>query len=178
MIHIVRILATTLLCMLVLATPIAAQEGGARWAWQEIHRRQYQDYLRQQRLRAYQAQQQRQQYPVYAYGPRAYTLEQRRQARCEAVQSAVGVEKYNLDEARESARQLWMERVKLDHGVKYMNPDNAIILSGQGDGPDCYLSATGTRKSEKAAEAVAGAVLHQCEFIAAPCIGGVDVRGR
>lgn len=97
---------------------------------------------------------------------------------CLHVRAVVGLEKYNIEEARQNAIDMWSEQVKLHHGVKFMNPDNAIVMSDGGRGPDCYVSATGTRASEKAAEAI-GRKLSQCELIARPCAGPIDEgRGR
>lgn len=109
------------------------------------------------------------------YGGREYTLtysHQQRIAGCQPVRAAVGLEKYNLEEAKDNAVAMWMEAVGLHIGKKFMNPDNAVVLSDRGRGPECYLSATGNRLSEKAAEQ-AGRQLHQCEFVAHPCPGPV-----
>lgn len=91
-----------------------------------------------------------------------------RQGNCYPVRATVGIEKYNVEEARSSAVELWMEAEKLHHGVKYMSPEHAIVFSDGGKGPDCYPSSTGTRASERAAETI-GKRLWQCEFIARPC---------
>lgn len=120
-------------------------------------------------------------YRAYGYPPgRDYTLTYTspyRQGNCYPVRSVVGVEKYNLEEAKQNAIDLWMEQAKMHHGVRFMDPENAIILSDGGKGPDCYLSSTGTRASEKAAEIV-GRRLTQCEFIARPCEPPRDPRRR
>lgn len=105
-----------------------------------------------------------------------YTTPQSR-GECLAPRSVVGIEKYNLDEAKDSAIGLWMEAEKMHHGVKFMSPDNAIVLSDGGRGPECYVSSTGNRMSEKVAEK-AGQVLHQCNFVARPCAGGISAGRR
>lgn len=119
-------------------------------------------------------------HPVYQnvyvpYAPRSYSLTYTHPHRheCLQVRAVVGLEKYNLEEAKQNAIDMWAEQTKLHHGVKFINADNAIILSDGGRGPDCYVSATGTRASEKAAEVV-GRKLVQCEFIARPCAGSID----
>lgn len=101
-----------------------------------------------------------------------YTTPQTR-GECLPSRAVVGVEKYSLDEAKENAIAMWMENVKLHEGVRFMSPDNAVVLSDGGRGPECYVSSTGLRLSEKAAGA-AGQVLHQCTFVARPCPGGIS----
>lgn len=101
----------------------------------------------------------------------------RHRPECLVPRSVVGLEKYNLDEAKNNAIALWMEAEKLHNGVKFMNPENAIVLSNGGKGPDCYVSSTGNRASEKIAEG-AGRVLHQCEFRARPCAGIAEEARR
>lgn len=102
-----------------------------------------------------------------------YTTPQTR-GECLAPRSVVGIEKYNIEEAKDSAISLWMEAEKMHHGVRFMGSDNAIVLSDGGRGPECYVSSTGNRASEKIAEGVAGKVLHQCVFTARPCPGGIS----
>lgn len=110
--------------------------------------------------------------PTRVYGYVQREQDARRRGDCLAPRAVVGLERYNLQEARDNAISLWMEAEKLHNGVKYMNPENAIVLSADGKGPDCYLSSTGNRASEKLAEQ-ANKVLHQCEFRARPCSGNI-----
>ena len=98
----------------------------------------------------------------------------RRRGECLAPRSVVGLERYSLEEAKENAISLWMEAEKLHNGVKYMDPDYAIVLSADGKSPDCYISSTGNRASEQLAAKV-NKVLHQCEFRARPCSAAADV---
>lgn len=105
---------------------------------------------------------------VYGYIRREADV--RGRSECLAARSVVGLERYSLEEAKENAISLWMEAEKLHNGVKYMNPNNAIVISADGKGPECYLSSTGNRTSEQLAEK-ANKVLHQCEFRARPCRG-------
>lgn len=111
---------------------------------------------------------------VPQYQPREYTLTYQHNSRgrgeCLPMRAVVGVERGDLENAKANAISMWMEQVKLHEGLKYMNPDNAIVLSDGGRGPDCYASSTGLRWSEQVAEKV-GRSLHQCEFRARPCAG-------
>lgn len=151
----------------VIATGAFAQED-SRWVKRIIGYRHVCDWEGCRRHPVYQN--------VYVpYAPRSYSLTYAHPHRheCLQVRAVVGLEKYNVEEARQNAIDMWMEAIKLHHGVRWMNPDNAIIMSDGGRGPDCYISATGTRASEKAAEVV-GRRLHQCEYVARPCAGPVD----
>lgn len=112
---------------------------------------------------------------VYSYVHRE--PDARHRAECLTPRSVVGLEKYSLEEARNNAIAMWMEAEKLHNGVKYMNPENAVVLSNGGKGPDCYISSTGNRASERLAEG-AGKVLHQCEFRARPCSGAITEEAR
>ena len=87
---------------------------------------------------------------VYGYIRREADV--RGRSECLAARSVVGLERYSLEEAKENAISLWMEAEKLHNGVKYMNPNNAIVISADGKGPECYLSSTGNRTSEQLAE--------------------------
>lgn len=112
---------------------------------------------------------------VYSYIQRE--PDARRRGECLVPRSVVGLEKYSLEEAKNNAIAMWMEAEKLHNGVKYMNPENAVVLSNGGKGPDCYISSTGNRASERLAEG-AGKVLHQCEFRARPCSGIITEEAR
>lgn len=164
------------LALLVSGISANSQDNSTRWVWRTIGWRTVCDEYGWNcrripvRQRHYAA-------PVYGYVQQA-PYDTRRRPECLVQRAAVGLEKLNLDEARQSAIGLWMEAVQLHEGKRWMNPDNAIVLSNGGRGPDCYLSATGNRFSEKAAEATSGRVLHQCEFIARPCAGTDDERRR
>lgn len=153
-----------LIALLLSATAAAAQED-SRWVWKVIRYERVCELFDCYRRPVYQRV-----YVPYVH-PREYAItytHPSRQGHCYPVRAVVGIEKYNIEEARQNAVDLWMESVKLHHGVRFMDPENAIILSGGGKGPDCYLSSTGTRASEKVGE-VFGRRLHQCEFQARPC---------
>lgn len=76
-----------------------------------------------------------------------------------------GLEVYNLDKAKESAEQMWMEAIRRHHGSKYMDLKNARRVLY-----DCSRASTGNRASERATEVV-GRVLEQCTVEAIPCRG-------
>lgn len=163
--------------MAVIATGALAQED-SRWVKRIIGYRHVCDWEGCRRHPVYRSFYVPYAHPSY-YAPREYTLSYgSRRHECLQVRAVVGLEKYNVEEARQNAVDMWMEVVKLHHGVRFMNPDNAIVMSDGGRGPDCYVSATGTRASEKAAEVV-GRRLSQCEYVARPCAGVMDEgRGR
>lgn len=153
-----------LIALLLSATAAAAQED-SRWVWKVIRYERVCELFDCYRRPVYQRV-----YVPYVH-PREYAItytHPSRQGHCYPVRAVVGLEKYNVDEAKQNAVELWMEQVRLHHGVKWMDPENAIILSGGGKGPDCYLSSTGTRASERLAENI-GKRLSQCEFVARPC---------
>lgn len=141
--------------------------------------------MREERYREYRRYSRPQPYPAgrsyeltYSPGPRVMGWTgygpggPRRDVVCMPPRSVVGVEKYNVEEARSSAVSLWMEAEKLHHGVKFMNPKNAIVVQD-----DCYLSSTGNRGSEKIAEGV-GKTLQQCVFTAIACEGAEQEERR
>ncbi len=85
--------------------------------------------------------------------------------RCRSPLSREGVEKYNIKEAKESAKSMVMEAIRRHHGTKYMDPTH-----WENEWYDCNISATGNRGSETTAE-VAGRKLQQCTIWVKPCRG-------
>lgn len=88
-----------------------------------------------------------------AQGPRCHT----------GKISAIGIEAFDKDKAKEQAQAAWAEIVRARIGGKYMDTNNteAGVL-------ECWRSATGNRASEKAAD-FGGRELHQCEWTGIPC---------
>ena len=162
-------LLLSLALLIGMVTPTVAQDDWVRRVLREERRRDYQAWLHRQRL----AEQRRQYELVYqrgqVYGWVQRIPDSRHRPDCiPQPRSVVGLEKYNVDEARANARHMWMEAEKLHNGVKYMNPDNALVIED-----DCYVSSTGNRGSEKAAESV-GRARQQCVFTARACVGPAD----
>lgn len=77
---------------------------------------------------------------------------------------AIGLERYDLDDAKEEADVAWRTHVAHHFGQKYVDLNHARHLSYT-----CNQSSTGGRKSEGAAAAVRK-FLHQCEIEAIPCL--------
>ena len=77
---------------------------------------------------------------------------------------AIGNERYNLDKAKEDARDQWASIARFHLGVKYADLKFArsIVFT-------CAKSSTGERASEKIVGAISGQSLQQCEVEAIPC---------
>lgn len=83
--------------------------------------------------------------------------------------SAVGIEAYDIEKAKEQAIAAWAEIVRAKIGgrlMDYANSEAAVF--------ECWRSATGNRASEKAAD-FGGRELHQCSLDANPCRSKVEV---
>lgn len=179
-----RVLLVVFSLVLICETkPVQAQDDG--WTRRLFHLDRVEKWREQRRARAAVAARReairQAEYRAHP-GTRVYSFVQREhdarhRPECLTPRSVVGLEKYNLDEAKNNAISLWMEAEKLHNGVKYMNPENALVLSNGGKGPDCYVSSTGNRASEKIAEGT-GRQLHQCEFRARPCAGIAEEARR
>lgn len=87
--------------------------------------------------------------------------------RCKGRMAREGVEKYQIEDAKESAKSMLQEAIRRHHGGKYMDPANWKEVEF-----DCGLSSTGNRGSEKTAGTLTGGgALQQCTIYAKPCRG-------
>ncbi len=77
--------------------------------------------------------------------------------------SAIGVEAYDKDKAKEQATAALAEIVRARFGSRFMDVSNAEAVVFE-----CWKSATGNRASEKAAD-FGGKELHQCQVESRPC---------
>ena len=189
---IIRLVLVLVLALIaVFDAPPASAQDDLGWVRRTLRIERYRDWREERRQRQIMAARRGREIELREYarrddrrrdGTRVYGFIQRDsdprgRGECLAPRAVVGLEKYNVEEAKENAISLWMEAEKLHNGVKYMNPNNAIVISSDGRGPDCFLSSTGNRASEKLAES-ANKVLHQCEFRARPCSGAAEEDER
>ena len=99
-----------------------------------------------------------------AYPPQPTVVDSRDGPRCVQQRvTAIGVESYDKDKAREAAQSSYAEIVRARYGGKWMDLANAEAVTFE-----CWKSASGNRASEKAAD-FGGRELQQCEVQAIPC---------
>ncbi len=77
--------------------------------------------------------------------------------------SAIGIEAYDKEKAKEQATAALAEIVRARFGGRFMDISNAEAVVFE-----CWKSATGNRASEKAAD-FGGRELHQCQVESRPC---------
>lgn len=169
-------------------TPALAQEGDTRWirkaigraqvcAWDGSCRWEYRygwvrvpSYSHYWRAPVYT-------HPTRVYGYTGYYNEgQDKTQRCATLPnsqphriSAVGIEAYDKEKAKEQAVSAWAEIVRAKIGGRWMDAANAEAAVFE-----CWRSATGNRASEKAAD-FGGRELHQCSLDANPCRAKLEV---
>lgn len=104
---------------------------------------------------------------VYSYVRRDNELEDhnRGRGRCLSKHKALGSERYDIDKAKQDARQAWASAIRFHHGVIFADLKFArdVVFT-------CAQSATGERTTEKVVGALTGGgALQQCEISAVPC---------
>lgn len=77
--------------------------------------------------------------------------------------TAIGIEAYDKDKAKEQAQAALAEMVRARFGSRYMD-----VANGEAVVFECWRSATGNRQSEKVAD-FGGRELHQCQIESIPC---------
>lgn len=115
--------------------------------------------------------------PTRVYGYTGYYNEaQDKTQRCATLPngqphriSAIGIEAFDKEKAREQAIAAWAEIVRAKIGGRWMDVANA-----EASVFECWRSATGNRASEKMAD-FGGRELHQCGLDATPCRAKLEI---
>lgn len=106
--------------------------------------------------------------PVYGYTHRQHDASQG--PRCHNGKiSAIGIEAFDKDKAKEQAQAAWAETVRAQVAGKFMDAANAEAATYE-----CWRSATGNRASEKLAD-FGGRELHQCQLTGIPCRSKIEI---
>lgn len=167
------------LAALLVIAPASAQEGDGRWirkatgrtwscnAWTGFCQWEYHyGWVRAPSYQHYY----RPHYGTRVYGYTAYGNAQDKTERCARLPngqphriSAVGVEAFDKDKAKEQAVAAWAEIVRAKIGGRWMDANHA-----EASVFECWRSATGNRASEKMAD-FGGRELNQCSLDANPC---------
>lgn len=182
-----RGLTAAILVGLALIAPVSAQESDYRWIRKAIGRAQVCDWggacrweYRYGWVRApYNHYWRAPTYtnPTRVYGYVGYYNEaQDKTQRCATLPnghpqriSAVGVEAFDKEKAKEQAVAAWAEIVRAKIGGRWMDAANAEAAVFE-----CWRSATGNRASEKMAD-FGGRELHQCSLDANPCRAELEI---
>jgi hypothetical protein len=173
---------------LIILTPALAQESDTRWIRKAVGRAQVCDwgggcrweyrygwvrvpsYSHYWRAPVYT-------HPTRVYGYTGYYNEgQDKGQRCAMLPngqphriSAVGIEAFDKEKAKEQAVAAWAEIVRAKIGGRWMDVANA-----EASVFECWRSATGNRASEKMAD-FGGRELHQCSVDANPCRAKLEI---